>query len=396
MLKLYVLVALSLLLALPSTAQTIIPIENHSFEQGEARPGVRNGEIPGWIDCGPSSETSPDVHSELSDFHDVKHSAAHGFNFLMLVVRDDNTQEIISSQLETPLRKDSAYLLSIQLSRPPTCVSRSQQYLVDMEYNRGVIVRILGGWRYCRPWQLLAESPVIEDTDWNEHQFLLLPQRDLDYLFVEAYYNDKAPEPYNGSVLLDQFQLQSTSNHALPMHKMIASGNQYQWPSALKMEEMIAEVVPEGLERYLGTSEQSIHFTKKYPTLTYLYILLELEHFITLKGNLLDFLYQTPASKIQTNVDALRHIKAYASADVMEQLHHYYQLQQSSSISKSEAAYHTDKLQREFDALFAEDEVVEKRIRYLLKHRSVVIHQIRMAMVDLMGEIELLNLVKKQ
>ena len=374
-------------------AQSFITIENASFETGIAQRGKRGGQVPGWIDCGPRNETAPDVHSELSDFFGVMHSAAEGINFLMLVTRDNNTQEILSAPLPQPLLKDSTYLLSVFLARPPTCVSRSKKFNVFMEYNRGVVLRLFGAKRGCDPKQLLAESPVITDTDWNEHQFLLLPENDYKYLLIQAYYENEQTAPYNGSILLDNIKLVNNNDRHQPMHKMIPSGKTYEWPSALKIEKMVAEIAP---ELKASKNEQSEQFIQQYPALIYLYALLELEHHLSTGGDLYRYMQQSSTENITFTVEALRYIHAYPSADAMEQMHHYYQLFHANSISFNEATSQMDKLEKTFETLWQDDEIMVKRVRHILAHRSTVLQQLRLALIDLLGGHEVLNLVKKE
>ena len=384
------------LLSFSLTAQSLIPIDNASFEWGMAQRGQCNSEIPGWVDCGSSSETSPDIHSELSEFFGVEHSAAHGFNYLMLVTRDNGTHEIVSSSLVEPILKDSTYVLSIHLAKPSTCISRSKKYEINMEYNQAVVIRVFGGNRPCQAYQLLAESPAIEDTDWNEHQFLLLPKKNFDFLFIQAYYANEDDEPYNGSVLLDNFSLQSYGNQHQAMHKMIPSGKQYEWASALKIEKMVAEVVPEGLERLSDDNIRNGYFYNQYPSLVFLHTLMDMEHHFTLKRTLNDLIKQSPSNEIELLIEALRHIHAYSSAKLIEETYHYFQLEQSAAITKREAAFHLNKGQDLFQELLTKDEIIEKRIRYIITNRSKVLHQLRFAMIDVLGGRDILNLAKKE
>ena len=394
MIKLYLTLA-SLLLGTGLMAQSNVPINNPSFEEGIAERGKRNTQIPGWLDCGAAKETAPDVHSELSDFFGVNHSAAHGFNFLMLVARDNDTQEMIGAPLKRSLLKDSAYVLSVQLARPATCISRSKKYEINMEYNHGVILRIFGGTKACDPYQLLAESPVINDPDWNEHQFLLLPYKDYDLLFIQAYYDSKAKEPYNGSILLDDIKIVNKGRQHQAMHSMIASGKQYEWPSALKIERTIAELVPEGLERFPGNIDEMGHFQETYSSLVYLYAMMKMEHHFTHEGTLLSFIKNNAPEDLISTIEGLRHIHAYQSAETMENMFHYYQLLESSSINKDDALYQMKKLEKEFTKLIRDDEIIEKRIRHVITYRSKILKRIRLALIDILGGREVLNFVKK-
>ncbi|MFT4663962.1 MAG: hypothetical protein ACI8YQ_001607 [Polaribacter sp.] len=384
-----------LLLSLCPMAQTQLPINNASFEEGIAKPGKRNTEIPGWIDCGSNNETAPDVHSELSAFHNVKHSAAHDFNFLMMVTRDNDTQEMIGAPLSQELKKDSNYLLTLQLAKPAAYISRSKKLKIDMEYTKGVILRIFGGDRVCETTQLLAESPVINDVDWNEHQFLLMPQQDFEFLFLQAYYDDEAQEPYNGSILLDNVQVFNKGAQHQAMHSMVSSGKQYEWHSVLKIDETIAELVPEGMERFPGDGDMAGHFQKNYSPLLFQYELMKLEQFFTKKNTLVDFIKQTSPEDLMLTIEALRYIHAHRTATVVEEMYQYFQLQQSSAITKLEAAYQIRKLEKTFSTVMKSDEVIVKRIRNLITYRAKYLQEIRMAMIDLLGGRDVLNFAKK-
>jgi hypothetical protein len=376
-------------------AQDAIPILNFSFEDGLAEAGTRFTEIPGWIDCGDNTETAPDVHSELTDFHGVKHSAAHGFNFLMMVTRDNDTQEMLCAPLPEEMKKDSNYILSVQLAKPATCISRSKKLQIEMEYNQGVILRIFGGYKACELYQLLAESPVISDVDWNEHQFLLMPKQNFDYLFLQAYYDGEAQGPYNGSILLDNVQLFTKGHQHQAMHTMIASGKQYEWHSVLKIDETIAELVPEGLESFPANSDQLTAFRDNFAPLIYQYELLNMERFFTNRATLIDFIKQTDPESLMLTIEALRYIHAHRTAEVIEKMFHYFQLQQTAAITNIEATFQMKKLEKDFDMVMEADDVIVKRVRHIMSFRTKYLTEIKMAMVELLGGRELLNMAKK-
>ncbi|MFK7808977.1 MAG: hypothetical protein AB8F74_14325 [Saprospiraceae bacterium] len=383
------------LIGLCLSAQTVIPIENPSFELGLAEIGKRTTEIPGWIDCGSGKETAPDIHSELTDFHKVKHSAAQGFNYMMMVTRDNDTQEMIGAPLSSELRGGANYVLSIQLAKPATCISRSKKLEIDMEYNKGVILRIFGGNRVCDTYQLLAESPVIKDVDWNEHQFLLMPERDFKFLFLQAYYDGEAQEPYNGSILLDDIQLTDIGMQHRPMHSMISSGKQFEWQSVLKIDETIAELVPEGMESFPANGGQASQFQSTYAALLYQYELMNLEQFFTTRQTLVDFIKQSEPEKIDLTIEALRHVHAYKTAEIMQAMFKHFQLYQASAIPEADAAYKMMKLEAEFSEAMESDEFIVKRIRNIITYRGKYLQLIRLAMIDLLDGRQIQNFAKK-
>ncbi|MBK7913394.1 MAG: OmpA family protein [Saprospiraceae bacterium] len=163
----------------------------------------------GWIDCGFKGETPPDVQPALDDknqpFFSVTKSAFHGNTYLGMVVRENDTYERVSQRLIKPLLKGTCYSFSIMLCRSSTYLSASNKNEPTnlKQYTTPVILRIWGGEAFCNQKQLLAESPLIDNTDWKKFEFELEAKYDLQYLELEAFYKTPVLFPYNGNILLD-------------------------------------------------------------------------------------------------------------------------------------------------------------------------------------------------
>lgn len=163
----------------------------------------------GWTDCGFKGETPPDIQPALNQdnqpFFNVTKKAIVGNTYLGMVVRENETYERVSQRLIKPLRKDVCYTFSIMLCRSETYLSASNRNEPNnlKQFTSPVILRIWGGEAYCNQKQLLAESPLIENTDWKRYEFEFYPKFDLNYFELEAFYKTPVLFPYNGNILLD-------------------------------------------------------------------------------------------------------------------------------------------------------------------------------------------------
>ena len=82
-----------------------IALTNPSFE-GTAAEGSVNGNLPnGWYDCGFPGETVPDIHpKEGPGAFQVTREAFHGRTYIGMVVRENETWEMISQRLSGALQ----------------------------------------------------------------------------------------------------------------------------------------------------------------------------------------------------------------------------------------------------------------------------------------------------
>lgn len=182
-----------------------IVLNNPSFE-GTAVEGNLNGnQLPvGWYDCGFPGETSPDVHpKEGGGAFQVTVPAFHGNTYIGLVVRDNETWEMVSQRLSSPIQAGKCYEFSLSLSRSPMYVSPSKTTSQSVNYATPAKLRIWGGTGYCNREELLDESSLIVNTRWLSYDFRFEPKKNYTYIVLEAFYKTPTPFPYNGNILMD-------------------------------------------------------------------------------------------------------------------------------------------------------------------------------------------------
>lgn len=182
-----------------------LKLENPSFEDP-----TNCGEVPeSWYNCGPSEESPPDIQPGCFQ---VTTTAAVGKTYMGLVVRDNNTWESLGQRLSTPLQKGRTYVLSSFLARSGLYLSQSRSTGEEVNYATPVVLRVWGGWDYCDRAELLAESPLITNTEWQEYDLKLATNSDhINFITLEAYYKTPNLFPYNGNLLIDNVIL-SLSN----------------------------------------------------------------------------------------------------------------------------------------------------------------------------------------
>jgi len=184
----------------------VIRLDNSSFEDW-ARPGQQPRF---WYDCGDMNypmETPPDVHpiddSSGRNNFGVTKKAFHKDTYLGMVVRENESWESVAQQLEEPLSPDTCYSFSIYLctSSKYKSLIRGSEDLVD--FTTPIKLRIWGGEGFCDTAELLAESELIKDTDWEKYTFTFTPKNELTFIALEAFFQTPTIEIPNGNILLD-------------------------------------------------------------------------------------------------------------------------------------------------------------------------------------------------
>lgn len=198
---------LSSVLAIAANAQydDEIVLNNPSFEEIPHQGGsTMDFGIRGWFDCGKlqfPSETPPDIHPVNA--WKVTMPASEGETYLGLVVRDIDSWESMSQRLKQPIEDGKCYSFSVDLARSEFYESGSRVTEQMENYTEPAVLRIWGGTGVCGRQELLGESDVISNTEWETYQFEFEPSRNVNYLTLEAFYEVPVLIPYNGHLLLD-------------------------------------------------------------------------------------------------------------------------------------------------------------------------------------------------
>lgn len=170
------------LVASPASAQ-LARVFNASFE-GEPRDAT----VPrGWHIC--EEGTTPDI---LPGPWGVYLEPADGETYVGLITRENGTWESIGQRITEKLEEGDCYSISLMLAR-------SETY---MGYNNAIKLRIWGGDRKCRRTQLIAQTGLIEHTEWRRYAFSFTPEKNLRYLIIEAFHQE-GEFSYSGNILVD-------------------------------------------------------------------------------------------------------------------------------------------------------------------------------------------------
>lgn len=177
-------------------------LRNASFEDMPRHSAAPRG----WTNCGFPGESPPDVHPDpLMEFRVVK-SAQHDNTYLGMVTRENETYESVGQMLGESFVAGQCYAFSIQLARSEVYLSRSRKTNQPSNYVTPIKLRVFGGYSICDRRQLLGESDLVDNYDWEEYRFKLKPEQDFTHIVLEAYYKQPIFLPYNGNILLDNAQ----------------------------------------------------------------------------------------------------------------------------------------------------------------------------------------------
>jgi outer membrane protein OmpA-like peptidoglycan-associated protein len=192
---------MSLCLAFLARAQSdTIYLKNGSFEDiPQHSQGVR-----GWIDCGFTGESPPDVQPfGVGATWGQQIAAYEGDTYLGMVVRDNDTYERVCQRLMQPLYAGNCYSFSIFLCSSDNYMSQSHKTGQMDNYVKPAVMRIFAGNEYCDRRELLAESPAVTNKSWKRYDFVFKPKGNYSYIQLEAFYKTPAFMVYNGNILVD-------------------------------------------------------------------------------------------------------------------------------------------------------------------------------------------------
>lgn len=186
------------LLGQDQTASTIL-LRNPSFEDMP-----RNSMVPiGWTDCGWPTETPPDIQPDPLNQFRVTMPAQEGNTYVGMVVRDNDTWERIGQELSKPLLGGQCYSFRIHLARSRVYLSQSRITHQAANYVTPTKLRIHGGYDLCDRKEIIGETDLVANYDWEEYLLKLQPSEDYTHLVFEVFYRTPVLIPYNGNLLLD-------------------------------------------------------------------------------------------------------------------------------------------------------------------------------------------------
>ncbi len=174
-------ISLFLLLKCGLYGQTYL--SNPSLEDKPADATMPTGWFAG------TTGTTPDI---LPGYWGVYTEPEDGESYVGLITRKDGSYESISQRLETKLKKETCYSLSLYLAY-------SENY---SGYNTPLKLRIWIGSKKNKREQLIFTSPTISEEEWQEFKVKFNPEKNMKYFIIEAY-NDSG-QNVEGNILIDK------------------------------------------------------------------------------------------------------------------------------------------------------------------------------------------------
>ncbi len=168
-------------------ALTQVKLSNMSFEDTPSDATTPRG----WFVC--EDYTTPDI---LPGFWGVYNEPSHGSTYMGIITRQDGTFESIGQKLSETLDADLCYRFNIDLAHSKTYAG----------FNRPIKLRIWIGDKKCRRSQLILETDFIKHTDWRTYPVSFTPNKESDYIIIEAYYQDGSFS-YKGNILVDKMTI---------------------------------------------------------------------------------------------------------------------------------------------------------------------------------------------
>ena len=150
----YLILLVCLISAFKIQAQERVLLRNPSFE-GVPGAGV---DIPRWYNCGPISETPPDIQP---GFFGCTLDAIEGKTYLGMSARETGTWESVCEKLLAPLQSGENYAFSLWLARSEEYLSVTRGTTEKKNFTEPLRLRIWAGEGYCHRAELLDQTTTI-------------------------------------------------------------------------------------------------------------------------------------------------------------------------------------------------------------------------------------------
>lgn len=120
-----------------------------------------------------------------------------------LTVREDGQCITLGQHLQVHLKANECYLWMLRVRYADYYMKFSDYTNRLTSFKKPARLIIWGGTNQCIKKEILAQSAVITNSDWQWHQFYLLPGEDYSHIMIEAYFESNEGK-YNGNVLLER------------------------------------------------------------------------------------------------------------------------------------------------------------------------------------------------
>lgn len=156
---------------------------NPSFEDEPSDATVPMG----WHAC--ETGTTPDIGPGPWG---IDLEAEEGETYVGLITRSDGSFEAIGQRFPVVLEKDLCYEFELSAA---ACDTYSG-------FNERIKFRVWAGTKKTKRSQLLYESEIVDNIEWEKHKVKFTAEKALKYLIIEAYI-DYEDGPRKGHVLID-------------------------------------------------------------------------------------------------------------------------------------------------------------------------------------------------
>ncbi|NUO01345.1 MAG: hypothetical protein HUU01_12100 [Saprospiraceae bacterium] len=173
-----------------------IPVFNPSFEA--VLPYIVN-DTADWVDCGFLSEAPLQFQPGV---YEVDKEAFEGKNYFSLAVRDNFTWDAVGQRLRAPLKPGRCYRMMIHLAQSPYYTAVSPVFGTRVRYKNPIRLLLWGGKKFCQAGQLLAQTTLVKNKDWEPYELIFTPKVEITHLSFQAYYLNPMVA-YNGHLLMD-------------------------------------------------------------------------------------------------------------------------------------------------------------------------------------------------
>ena len=129
----------------------------------------------GWFEC--EEYTTPDI---MPGYWGVYTEAVEGETFVGMITRENGTFESIGQRVSTTMEKGLCYKFDVDLAH-------SNSY---SGYNEPIKLRIWMANKKCGEQQLVFESPLITEEEWERFTIEFTAEKDFRYILIEAFYKE--------------------------------------------------------------------------------------------------------------------------------------------------------------------------------------------------------------
>lgn len=159
-----------------------------------------------WINYAPEY-SPPELHFSDEINYGFQHTASEGNKYISLITREDDSREIIGQRFRTTFKKDSSYMMSLDIRFDDRFTSQAQTAsgIKEVYYDTNICLQVTLAMDSNHESQTIFLSHSIKNRDWKKIYFQFVPEKDYTAIKFEA-------KRYKSNIAFGNLMIDNLSN----------------------------------------------------------------------------------------------------------------------------------------------------------------------------------------